>query len=199
MWSRASVAAWATAPSPYKTGARSESAQSQCRVATSASGPVAARSAHHPSGRPGIKSTLRARRDDRRPYAGMRLALAALAATAVLIGGVPRVLLAAGTLPEVLRPFTWSDPLFTYVRGLSGHRLPYFDTPYEYPPLLGFGAGLFSWLAPNAVMYVALWTVALAFCAAVTAYLLAPFATRSRIAAAWALAPQLVIFGTLNF
>lgn len=129
----------------------------------------------------------------------MRLALASLAGTAVLIGGVPRVLLAAGTLPEFLRPFIWSDPLFTYVRGLSGHRLPYFDTPYEYPPVLGFGAALFSWLAPNATAYVALWTIVLAFCAAATAYLLAPFATKSRAAGAWALAPQLVIFGSLNF
>jgi hypothetical protein len=129
----------------------------------------------------------------------MRLALAVVAATAVLIGGVPRVLLAAGTLPEVLRPFTWSDPLFTYARGLAGHRLPYFDTPYEYPPLLGSGAALFSWLAPNAAMYVTLWTLALALCAAATAYLLAPLAARSRVAGAWAFAPQLVIFGTLNF
>ena len=129
----------------------------------------------------------------------MRLALASLAGTAVLIGGVPRVLLAAGTLPEVLRPFIWSDPLFTYARGLAGHRLPYFDTPYEYPPVLGLGAALFSWLAPNAAWYVALWTVVLALCAAATAYLLAPFAVRSRVAGAWALAPQLVIFGSLNF
>ena len=129
----------------------------------------------------------------------MRLALASLAATAVVIGGVPRVLLAAGTLPEFLRPFTWSDPLFTYVRGLAGHRLPYFDAPYEYPPVLGIGAAFFSWLAPNAAWYVALWTVVLALCAAATAYLVAPFATRSRVAGAWALAPQLVVFGSLNF
>lgn len=129
----------------------------------------------------------------------MRLALAALAATAVLIGGLPRVLLAAGRLPEVLRPFTWSDPLFTYVRGLSGHRLPYFDGPYEYPPVLGFGAAVFSWLAPDAFWYVALWTVTLALCAAAAAYLLAPYASSSRVAGAWALAPQLVVFGSLNF
>jgi hypothetical protein len=43
----------------------------------------------------------------------MRLALASLAGTAVLIGGVPRVLQAAGTLPVYLRPFIWSDPLFS--------------------------------------------------------------------------------------
>src|ERR1700694_4180676 len=92
----------------------------------------------------------------------MRLTLAFIAATAVLVGGLPRILLAAGTLPEVLRPFTWSDPLFTYMRGLSGHRLPYFDGAYEYPPVLGFGAGVFSWLAPNATWYVAAWPVVLA-------------------------------------
>jgi hypothetical protein len=129
----------------------------------------------------------------------MRLALASLAAAAVLIGGLPRVLLAAGTLPDVLRPFTWSDPLFTYVRGLAGHRLPYFDTPFEYPPVLGFLAGLLSLLAPDAAWYVGAWTIILAVCAAATAYLLAPFASTRRVACAWALAPQLVVFGSLNF
>jgi hypothetical protein len=129
----------------------------------------------------------------------MRLALASLAAVAVLIGGVPRVLLAAGTLPEVLRPFIWSDPLFTYVRGLSGHRLPYFDGPYEYPPVLGLGAGILSWLAPNATWYVAAWTIVLALCAAATAYLLAAFTSPARTAFVWACAPQLVMFGALNF
>lgn len=129
----------------------------------------------------------------------MRFILASLAATAVLIGGVPRVLLAAGALPDVLRPFTWSDPLFTYLRGLAGHRLPYSDALFEYPPVLGFGAGLFSWLAPNAVWYVAAWTVVLALCAAATGYLLAPFASARRVAWAWALAPQLVLLGSLNF
>jgi uncharacterized membrane protein len=129
----------------------------------------------------------------------MRLALALLAAAAVLIGGLPRVLLAAGALPEVLRPFTWSDALFTYVRGLSGHRLPYFDGLFEYPPVLGFGAGVFSWLAPNAAWYVAAWTIVLGLCAAATAYVLAPYASVRRVAAAWALAPQLVLLGSLNF
>jgi glycosyl transferase family 87 len=129
----------------------------------------------------------------------MRLALALLAATAVLIGGLPRVLLAAGTLPEVLRPFTWSDPLFTYARGLSGHRLPYFDGLYEYPPVLGFGAGILSWLAPNAIWYVAAWTIVLAICAAATAYLLTASASMRRVAGVWALAPQLVLLGSLNF
>lgn len=129
----------------------------------------------------------------------MRLVLAVLAATAVLIGGAPRILLAAGTLPDALRPFTWSDPLFTYLRGLTGHRLPYLETPYEYPPLLGMLAGLLSSLAPDAVWYVGLWTIVLALCAAATAYLIAPFASAKRVAGAWALAPQLVVLGTLNF
>jgi glycosyl transferase family 87 len=129
----------------------------------------------------------------------MRLALASLAAAAVLIGGLPRVLLAAGMLPEILRAFTWSDPLFTYLRGLSGHRLPYFDGLYEYPPVLGFAAGVFSWLAPNAAWYVVAWTIVLALCAAATAHLLAPSASVRRVVAVWALAPQLVLLGSLNF
>lgn len=129
----------------------------------------------------------------------MRITLALLAATAVLIGGSPRVLLAAGTLPDVLRPFTWSDPLFTYVRGLQGHRLPYVDALFEYPPVLGFGAGLFSFLAPNAVWYVAAWTIVLALCAAATAYLLTGIASARRVAWTWAIAPQLVLLGSLNF
>ncbi|HLQ05819.1 MAG TPA: hypothetical protein VK197_09240, partial [Verrucomicrobiae bacterium] len=76
--------------------------------------------------------------------------VAAAAALVLIASGVPRALLASGALPEFLRPVVWSDVLFTFVRGLSGHRLPYVDTPFEYPPLVGILAGALSLVASTA-------------------------------------------------
>jgi hypothetical protein len=121
-----------------------------------------------------------------------------VAAIVVLVGGGPRILLAAGSLSEWVRPFTWSDALFTYERGLSGHRLPYFDTPFEYPPLLGFVSGVFSLLASGPVTYVVLWTVLLAASAAWCAHLLREAGVR-RSLLYWSFTPQLLLLGTVNF
>ncbi len=122
---------------------------------------------------------------------------AAAAAAVVLAGAVPRLLLAGGVLPEDLRAFVWSDILHTWERGLSGGRLPYWDTYFEYPPLAGYISAIFATLAPNALAYVALWTVVQAAAAALIAALL--WAMVKRRAWMWALAPQLALFGPLNF
>ena len=105
-----------------------------------------------------------------------RFGTAHCAAAVVALSALPRILLAAGALPDPLRPFVWSDPLFTYVRGLSGHRLPYLDTPFEYPPVVGAISGLFSVIADHAALYVALWSALLAAAAGVTAWILVPAA-----------------------
>ena len=122
-----------------------------------------------------------------------RAAVIAFAVTAA--GGVPRILLAAGSLPDVLRPFTWSDPLFVYERGLSGHRLPYVDAPFEYPPLIGAVSAIFS-LATGPLGFVIAWVLVVSLAAAWCAALLASEGGRWR---AWALAPQLFLLGTVNF
>lgn len=123
--------------------------------------------------------------------------LAALAAALVLAGAVPRLFLAADVLPAALRPFVWSDVLYTWERGLSGGRLPYWDTYFEYPPLAGYASALFSALAPSAAVYVALWAAVQAASAALVAAVLA--GTGRRAMWAWALAPQLALLGPINF
>lgn len=125
-----------------------------------------------------------------------KLALAAF--LVVLAGGIPRILLAAGTLPDALRPFVWSDALFVYERGLSGHRLPYVDTPFEYPPLTGAISGLFSLLASGPLLFVAAWVVLAAACAALTAAMLGAW-SGERAWRAWVFTPQLLLLGTVNF
>ena len=100
----------------------------------------------------------------------------AAAAVVTLIGGLPRLLLAAGMLPDPLRPFVWSDGLLVYERGLSGHRLPYADSPFEYPPLIGAISGLFSLLSPGPAVFVALWIAMLAIAAGSVAAMLGPLA-----------------------
>src|SRR4030081_1967600 len=101
----------------------------------------------------------------------VRLAIALLAAAAVAIGLIPRVLLASGALPDALRPFVWSDPLFVYLRGLSGQRLPYVDSSFEYPPVIGLISAAFSVASPNATAFVVLWGGVAILCAAVAAIL----------------------------
>lgn len=129
----------------------------------------------------------------------VRIAVALLAAAAVAIGLIPRVLLASGALPDALRPFTWSDPLFVYERGLTGHRLPYVDTPFEYPPVIGLFTAAFSLVAPSATVFVALWGGLAICCAAIAALLLADAGGVERTRRMFALAPQLLLLGSLNF
>jgi hypothetical protein len=121
-----------------------------------------------------------------------------VAATVTFAGGVPRVLLAAGALPDLLRPFVWSDALFVYERGLSAHRLPYVDTPFEYPPLIGVVSGVLSLLSPDPMTFVLTWAFIVAIAAGCCAALLAAASGR-RVWPYFVLAPQLLLLGTVNF
>jgi hypothetical protein len=108
------------------------------------------------------------------------------------------VLLAAGALPEALRPYIWSDALFVYERGLSGHRLPYADGPFEYPPLIGMISAALSLLAPGPTLFVLGWVIVVAVAAGCCAAMLAA-ASGGRVWPYFALAPQLLLLGTVNF
>ncbi len=122
-----------------------------------------------------------------------------LAAVVTATSGAPRILLAAGQLPEALRPFVWSDALFTYQRGLTGHRLPYVDTPFEYPPLIGIISGLLSVVASGPVPYVLGWSLLLVAAAAACAAVLVRSAGPRGTLLFWSLSPQLLLLGALNF
>ncbi len=106
--------------------------------------------------------------------------------------------MAGDALPAWLRPFTWSDVLLTWVRGLSGGRVPYWDSYFEYPPLIGYASGLFSIATPTAFAYVAMWAVVQIAVGAAIALVLVR-AGAGRRAWAWALAPELALFGPMNF
>lgn len=126
-------------------------------------------------------------------------AVAAAAAAIVLVGAVPRLLVAGDALPEWLRPFIWSDVLLTWARGLSGGRLPYWDSYFEYPPLIGYLSALFSLAAPTGFAYVALWAVVQAAAAALTAVVLLAEGAGRRAVRAWVLAPELALLAPINF
>lgn len=137
---------------------------------------------------------------DARPPATAGRALAAtVAAASVTVSAVPRILLAAGALPDALRPFVWSDVYATYADRLSGGRVPYADAFFDYPPGIGYLAGLFSRLAGGAVVYVLLWTAVAAAAAAIVAMLLARESSPQRAIAFWSLSPQLLLYGGSNF
>jgi dTDP-4-dehydrorhamnose 3,5-epimerase len=134
-----------------------------------------------------------------RPTArGIRVAAAAAVATAVL-SAAPRILLAAGALPDALRPFVWSDVLLTYVDRLAGGRIPYFETFFEYPPLIGYLSGAFVRLAPGAVLHVALWALVSALAAGAVGLVLARAVGSARAVVFWSLSPQLLLYGGMNF
>jgi len=130
----------------------------------------------------------------------LRFAIALCAAAVVVLGALPRILLAAGALPDPLRPFTWSDPLFTYVRSLSALRLPHLDTPFEYPPIVAGISGLFSLLVDHAAVYVALSSALLAIAAGATAWILVPAAGSRRVLWRFALLAtgDVLVFATIS-
>lgn len=129
-----------------------------------------------------------------------RMALAAaIAAATVLVSATPRLLLAAGVLPDAAQPFVWSDVRQTYLDHLSGGRLPYRDAFFDYPPGIGYLAGALALIAPDVVAYVALWTVLVAASAAVVGAELARAAGLRRALAFWSLSPQLLLYSGANF
>jgi len=130
--------------------------------------------------------------------AGTGLAVA-VAVASVALSAFPRVLLAAGSLPSVARPFVWSDVLATYVERLGGAALPYFDAFFEYPPVVGYISGILVRLARDPAAYVLAWAVVCAVAAGVVATLIARAAGPRRALVVWSLSPQLLLYGAINF
>jgi len=87
----------------------------------------------------------------------------------------------------------------TYVDHLAGGRVPYADTYFDYPPAIGYLAGLFSRVSDGPVVYVALWTVIAAAASGGVAYLLAREGTPARTLLFWSGSPQLLLYGGANF
>lgn len=123
--------------------------------------------------------------------------IAAASAAVVLLGALPRLALAAGALPSFLGPFVWSDILLTWERGISGGRVPYWNSYFEYPPLDGYLSALFGALAATPLAYLGLWTVVQMTAAAIVGWSLKGDGRPGWWG--WAVAPQLALFGPMNF
>jgi uncharacterized membrane protein len=82
---------------------------------------------------------------------------------------------------------------------LTGGRLPYFDTFFDYPPGIGYVAGVFARLTGGPVPYVVAWAAVAAGAAGAVALLLAREASPARAILFWSLSPQLVLYGGSNF
>ncbi len=124
---------------------------------------------------------------------------AAVAAAVVVVSGIPRIALAAGTLPEAARAFVWSDLLVSYEQLLAGGHVPYWQTVFYYPPVVGYTAGAFAVATADAIGYLAAWTVLLAVAAAAIAALLARTAGARRTLIVWSAAPQVLLYSGMNF
>lgn len=132
------------------------------------------------------------------PHAGVRLAVA-VACVSAAASEVPRLLLAAESLPAALRPFVWSDLHATFLfRGLALGRLPYLDVPFEYPPLFGYAAGAFVLLTRDALAYLTLWSSVVVVAAGLAAYALARAAGPALALRYWSLSPQLLLLAGVN-
>lgn len=119
---------------------------------------------------------------------------AGLAAVTVLVSAAPRLMLAAGALPEPARAFTWSDVIYTYAPSL-----PYWDRFFDYPPGIGYPAAALVLAAPDVLAYTAIWTAVTALCAAAVGLMLAHAVGTTRAIWYWSISPQLLLLGALNF
>lgn len=127
------------------------------------------------------------------------VAVALAAGTVAAISELPRILVTLDALPRSLWWLGWSDLLATYVdRGLAGGHWPYFDVPFEYPPLIGYPAGLFAAITSSAAGYLMWWAVVIVLATAATAYLLARASGPKRAFWRFALAPQLLVYAGMN-
>lgn len=125
--------------------------------------------------------------------------VAIVAAGSVVLSSLPRIWLAAGALPDALRPFVWSDLYVSYEQLLAGGQVPYWETVFYYPPGIGYIAGGFSRMAPDAATYLSLWTALLASAAGLAGWSLARAGDAWRALVYWSLSPQLLLHGGANF
>ena len=131
----------------------------------------------------------------------MRPVVPAVAAGVIAAASlVPRVLGVFGVLPPALTLFAWSD-IYAMWRdaGLDGHKLPYVDVGFAYPPVIGYVSGVLSLLTADGAGFVAAWAVIVVLSAALGGYIFARAARPSRALLFWACTPQLLLTAGINF
>ena len=128
------------------------------------------------------------------------LSVAAVAALVVGVSVTPRILGATGSLPHGLLELGWSDVLATWNDSrLPGHKIPYLDVGFAYPPVIGYLAGAISLLSDGFLGYAILWGIVIAAAAAAGAAAFARTAGPRRALIYWACAPQLLLLSGINF
>lgn len=123
---------------------------------------------------------------------------ATLAVLTVIVSTIPRLATAAGWLDHPFDQYAWSDLQKGYAWLLEGGRVPYWDTAFYYPPLVGYVAGVFSIATRSAVVYVALWGCVVAVAAALVADRLEREVGSRTAIAFWAMSPQLLFHSGAN-
>lgn len=121
--------------------------------------------------------------------------VAALVATASVL---PRLFVTE--LPDWARAFVWSDVIQSWRDStMAGHRVPFLDVPFAYPPVVGYLGGAFSLAAPDLRWYVAAWGATVVAAAALTGWLLARATDPRTALRVWACTPQLLLLAGINF
>ena len=131
----------------------------------------------------------------------MRAVVPAIAAAVVVTASeLPRVLAVFGVLPPGLTLFAWSD-IFAMWRdsGLGGHKLPYADVDFAYPPVIGYASGLLSLATNDSAGFVAAWAVLIVLSAALGGLILARASSPARALVYWSCTPQLLLTAGINF
>ena len=126
--------------------------------------------------------------------------VAIVAAIVVCLSVAPRILGAVGALPPGLYEFGWSDILATWNDSrLPGHRVPYVDVPFAYPPVVGYIAGAISLIGDGYLAYALGWGAVIVVAAAGGAFAFAHHAGPRRALLYWAVAPQMLLLSGVNF
>jgi hypothetical protein len=132
----------------------------------------------------------------RRADVGVALVAALVCAASV----VCRIVVASIDAPPWLVIFGQSDVYQTWRDAhLEGHRLPYFDTGFSYPPVIGYVAGLMSLIVSSPRGYMIGWGVVIVAVGGVLGYVLSRAAGPRRALVYFAAAPQLLLYAGVNF
>jgi hypothetical protein len=128
------------------------------------------------------------------------MAAAGIASASAAISVVPRILFSADLLQRPWRFFGWSDValLWRDMQG-GGHRLPFIDLYFPYPPVAGVISGLISLIVDDQTLFVVGWGVVVVIGAGIGGYLLARSCGLRRALVCWSCAPQILLLAGANF
>jgi hypothetical protein len=128
------------------------------------------------------------------------LLAAGIASASAALSVVPRLLFSAELLQRPWRFLGWSDMalLWRDMQG-GGHKLPFIDLYFPYPPIAGVISGLISLLVDDQTLFVLGWGIVVVLAAGAGGFLLARTCGLRRTLICWSCAPQLLLLAGANF